>query len=97
MNSTENISSHDEPARYDRDSRRRLWLVVVCCAVVGIAAGFGVRHFTIVSAPAPDQFEIKSVERFQTADGYRSNATYKINKRTGETWKQEGKGWIKMP
>ena len=88
MDSTECVSSHDEPVREHSTSRRRLCLVAMCCVTVGLVVGFGAGRFTAAVPPVPDEFEIKSA-------GFNNHAVLKINKRTGETWlKNQNDAWV---
>lgn len=90
MDSTENVSSHDGPTHEHLNSRRRLWLVAMCCVTVGLVAGFGVGRFTATPAPVPDEYEIKSA-------GFNNAQVLKVNKRTGQTWiKNEHGNWTPM-
>lgn len=66
------------------------WPVVLLVAACAAGAGFGAGRFTAAPAPVPDQWEIRTY-------GYNNNHAMKLNKRTGETWRQGDHGWVRVP
>lgn len=73
------------------DTMLKTTVIVVCSVAFGFAAGFGVRH----AFDDPDKFEIKQVEERRKNAASNTPVTYKINKRTGETWEHRDGTWFR--